>query len=470
MKEPPEVDWLEAANFTGQSTLGGLTGYVNRWYRKGPPGYVGSLMDYVARGYSPALGRFISADTIVPGAENPQAFNRYAYVLGNPLAYVDPSGHMEQDFGGGPASLRKLIDMYYSGYFDGCYMVSCQDMAASIWFRQHSDYSLGNDPELQPGEAGGWVTLGYLDNKMRSSQEVTFDDLSAWAKESMATWFDTGGAFGYMGGVVSDIQLNGGTAPSFGGAQQQACSFAPDTKVTTDGGPVSIAGVVTGTRVLAWDETTNATGYYPVTNVWVHSDPVLVVLIIDSETITTTPEHPFYTPMHGWLPAAELWVGAGLRRSDGGVGTVESTTTLTRTERMWNLSVATAHTYYVGVGGWLVHNAGGCPIVNKGKAGVARARQEIESDGGTWLADEITFKTPSGRTTRFDGAYLDSKGKTWLLEVKNGLTAKLTVNQQASHPEVAQGRSTPVGARAELAGYEPYEQVGPQRIHYINYR
>ena len=67
--------------------------YVVLWYRKGPANYVGSLMDYVARGYSPALGRFISADTIVPGAGIPQALNRYAYVLGNVLKLIDPTGH-----------------------------------------------------------------------------------------------------------------------------------------------------------------------------------------------------------------------------------------------------------------------------------------------------------------------------------------------------------------------------------------
>ena len=61
--------------------------------RAGPANYVGSLMDYVARGYSPALGRFVSADTIVPGARNPQAYNRYMYVLGNPIKYTDPTGH-----------------------------------------------------------------------------------------------------------------------------------------------------------------------------------------------------------------------------------------------------------------------------------------------------------------------------------------------------------------------------------------
>ncbi len=41
------------------------------------------------------LGRFISADTIVPGAGNAQAFNRYMYVRGNPLQFSDPSGHYE---------------------------------------------------------------------------------------------------------------------------------------------------------------------------------------------------------------------------------------------------------------------------------------------------------------------------------------------------------------------------------------
>ncbi|MBC7227550.1 MAG: RHS repeat-associated core domain-containing protein, partial [Thermoflexales bacterium] len=51
------------------------------------------LYDYRARYYDPALGRFISADTIVPNPGNPQDLNRYAYVRNNPLRYTDPSGH-----------------------------------------------------------------------------------------------------------------------------------------------------------------------------------------------------------------------------------------------------------------------------------------------------------------------------------------------------------------------------------------
>ena len=51
------------------------------------------LYYYNARYYDPTLARFISPDTIVPGVGDPQAWNRYAYVLGNPLRYVDPLGN-----------------------------------------------------------------------------------------------------------------------------------------------------------------------------------------------------------------------------------------------------------------------------------------------------------------------------------------------------------------------------------------
>jgi RHS repeat-associated protein len=59
--------------------------------RDGAVGGTG-LMYYRARYYHPALGRFVSADTVVPEAGNPQALNRYAYVLGNPIRLIDPSG------------------------------------------------------------------------------------------------------------------------------------------------------------------------------------------------------------------------------------------------------------------------------------------------------------------------------------------------------------------------------------------
>jgi RHS repeat-associated protein len=51
------------------------------------------LYYYNARYYDALIGRFISADTVIPDPANPQDFNRYTYCANNPLKYVDPSGH-----------------------------------------------------------------------------------------------------------------------------------------------------------------------------------------------------------------------------------------------------------------------------------------------------------------------------------------------------------------------------------------
>jgi RHS repeat-associated protein len=55
------------------------------------------LMDYKARYYSPLLGRFTQPDSIVPNPYEPQNWNRYSYVNGNPITHDDPSGHCIED-------------------------------------------------------------------------------------------------------------------------------------------------------------------------------------------------------------------------------------------------------------------------------------------------------------------------------------------------------------------------------------
>ena len=79
-----------------------------------------------ARWYDSALGRWLSADTIVPQPGNPQAFNRYSYVAGNPLKYVDPTGHKEEgecSFGdegceGQPPTVDEIIAEILQGMID----------------------------------------------------------------------------------------------------------------------------------------------------------------------------------------------------------------------------------------------------------------------------------------------------------------------------------------------------------------
>ncbi len=50
------------------------------------------LVNMNGRVYNPLIGRFISADPHVTDPTDPQNFNRYSYVLNNPLSYTDPTG------------------------------------------------------------------------------------------------------------------------------------------------------------------------------------------------------------------------------------------------------------------------------------------------------------------------------------------------------------------------------------------
>ena len=51
------------------------------------------LVHMNGRVYDPITGRFLSADPFVQSPGNLQNFNRYSYVLNNPLSYTDPSGY-----------------------------------------------------------------------------------------------------------------------------------------------------------------------------------------------------------------------------------------------------------------------------------------------------------------------------------------------------------------------------------------
>jgi RHS repeat-associated protein len=57
------------------------------------------LDNYNARIYDPQIGRFMSADTVIPDAYHSQSYNRYTYVENGPLSYTDPTGH---EIGGNP--------------------------------------------------------------------------------------------------------------------------------------------------------------------------------------------------------------------------------------------------------------------------------------------------------------------------------------------------------------------------------
>jgi hypothetical protein len=78
--------------------------------------------------------------------------------------------------------------------------------------------------------------------------------------------------------------------------------------------------------------------------------------MIDGEPIETTPEHPFFVLLRGWVAAGDLNVGDAIRQADGTYGSIEESLLLHQPQLMYNLTVDTAHTFFVGEGQWLVHN------------------------------------------------------------------------------------------------------------------
>ena len=121
-----------------------------------------------------------------------------------------------------------------------------------------------------------------------------------------------------------------------------------------------------GTLVWAWDEITQTTGWYTVTATWGHADSVLVDMALDGAWLMTKPEHPFYTDK-GWVAAGDLWLGDHIRAADGSWGVVTRLALRGGPRTMYNLTVAEAHTFFVGDGQWLVHNT--CPPINAGDVG-----------------------------------------------------------------------------------------------------
>jgi RHS repeat-associated protein len=100
--------------------------YGETWFQEGESGhtpkYNSQEMDkesgfyfFNARHYDSEIGRFVTADSIVDEVFDSQGWNRYMYVRGNPIRYMDPTGHepyypsgvegYDLDLGAGPGGM-----------------------------------------------------------------------------------------------------------------------------------------------------------------------------------------------------------------------------------------------------------------------------------------------------------------------------------------------------------------------------
>ncbi|APZ47808.1 hypothetical protein BW723_16555 [Polaribacter reichenbachii] len=80
-------------DFTNDTTL------LNRGFTGHEHFFEVGLIHMNGRMYEAKLGRFLSPDNYIQNPQNTQNYNRYSYVLNNPLKYTDPSGEFIAEIG-----------------------------------------------------------------------------------------------------------------------------------------------------------------------------------------------------------------------------------------------------------------------------------------------------------------------------------------------------------------------------------
>lgn len=137
-----------------------------------------------------------------------------------------------------------------------------------------------------------------------------------------------------------------------------AC-FIAGTLVLSASGFLPVERVAAGGMVQSFDPETQQVSLKEVEETFVRETKELVHVTVVSETITTTPEHPFYTASKGFLEAEKLRAGDILATVHGESVIVEQVQheILEWPVQVYNLRVAENHTYFVGRVAIGVHNA-----------------------------------------------------------------------------------------------------------------
>ncbi|HEX5824895.1 MAG TPA: RHS repeat-associated core domain-containing protein [Candidatus Limnocylindrales bacterium] len=315
-----------------------------------PFGYSGEPTDgtglsYLrARYYNPDLGRFMSRDTWFGSPSKSTTLNRFAFANDDPVTNTDPTGH--------------FVDIFA----DAAFIV--MDIGGLV-FGPPKD------------RLGNWLALGA--------------DIGG-----VFIPFVTGGGIAARAGLKASEHVDdaGDVIRYIGEGAAAMCSFAPETFVATPDGSRRISSIRPGDTVLAWDQVTNALVERTVTAASQHRDTEVAVVTVDGATITTTPDHPFYTLEDGWIEAGQLRLGTHVKARIGS-GVVDSVTTASYRGSLWNLTVQGAHTFFVGTEELLVHNS--CPVTSAiGKdSRIAREAERAGKSVQTSL-DSLTAQLMSG--------------------------------------------------------------------------
>jgi hypothetical protein len=160
-------------------------------------------MDYKARFYSPYLNRFIQPDSLIPDAQNPQAWNRYSYVKNNPVNFNDPTGHKWDDCSN-VSGYRCKIHMKHAGPA----IAEANRRAAAKKTAQISEELMngvsGGKPVYSPEQIDGFCTE-YANRGWGCGIWVSKEEAKAIMTQLRTDQLVTIGAFTVAGAVIGSL-------------------------------------------------------------------------------------------------------------------------------------------------------------------------------------------------------------------------------------------------------------------------
>ena len=360
--------------------------------------------------YDPLLGRFLSADVVVQNPTSLQSYNRYSYVLNNPLTQTDPSGFysilgLEFTNGGGVSGFLKDVSGYAgaaaSGAAEGAVAYGKGLVQGAVATLEGTVSMVAHPIDSVQGMADGVGTLAGraiydtagLVSDVKNVTVATLSDPNKIGQVVGSIVADT--ALGVGMAKVADKAMDAGKAlakldnaaptPKLGAAvpeqaptTQMGC-FVAGTLVLTANGLERIEDVEVGDLVLSFNENT---GEFELKPVLVTSERNysgdFVIIGTDDASIEATGNHPFLvlagseleqrpevteiklTQTEGkfgrWVEARHLRIGDTLLLASGEIAVVGSLNRYLGRAPVFNFLIADNHTYLVSAVGVVVHN------------------------------------------------------------------------------------------------------------------
>ena len=138
-------------------------------------------------------------------------------------------------------------------------------------------------------------------------------------------------------------------------AEEVSFCFVAGTLVATEDGhkPIEV-----GDKVLSANPETGEIAYKTVEETYINETDEFIHVHVNGETISATPNHPFYVDKFGWILAKNLRAGDILVLSNGEFVVVEwvQHEILENPINVYNFEVQDFHSYFVGESAILVHN------------------------------------------------------------------------------------------------------------------